>query len=299
MLSGRGAVELWSGHLDEAARVLDSGVAAAVVSGNEYEQADCLGQLALVEALRGGLRRAATLAAQASARAPTGSGRPASSRTPRRPSHWPGCTWSAMSCARRAAASSRRTPPSASARTSWSVPWPAWSRASSAWPKGAPSVAAQMVAGARRGWPVPPWLEQRLTLVESQACTAAGDIRAAFAAAERVRRRLRAGGGGCAGARVGGGRRPQQRQARAGPRAGRPRRGCPNGCACRRGWLTPGSATTAVTAHAVAGHLSPRCGWPSESSSGCRSPCSAAGSAACCGVTLNWPARTGSCSSPA
>src|SRR5205823_7011751 len=35
---------------------------------------------------------------------------------------------------------------------------------------------------ARCGWPVPPWLEHRLTLVESQACAAAGHIRAALAA---------------------------------------------------------------------------------------------------------------------
>jgi hypothetical protein len=43
VLSGRGAVELWSGHLDEAARILDSGVAAAAASGGEHERADCLG----------------------------------------------------------------------------------------------------------------------------------------------------------------------------------------------------------------------------------------------------------------
>ena len=60
VLSGRGAVELWSGHLDEAARTLESGVAAATASGGEDERADCLGHLALVEALRGRLRRAAT-----------------------------------------------------------------------------------------------------------------------------------------------------------------------------------------------------------------------------------------------
>src|SRR5204863_5309981 len=36
------------------------------------------------------------------------------------------------------------------------------------------------------GWPVPPWLEQRLTPVESRARAAAGDIRAALAVAERA-----------------------------------------------------------------------------------------------------------------
>ena len=61
LLSGRGAVELWSGQLDQAARTLDSGVAAATASGAEDERADCLGYLALVEALRGRLGRAAAV----------------------------------------------------------------------------------------------------------------------------------------------------------------------------------------------------------------------------------------------
>jgi hypothetical protein len=55
---------LWSGHLDQAARTLDSGMAATALGG-EDERGDCLGSLALVEALRGRLSRAATLAAQA------------------------------------------------------------------------------------------------------------------------------------------------------------------------------------------------------------------------------------------
>src|SRR5271166_3349567 len=58
VLSGRGAVELWSGHLDEAARALESGAAA---SGGEAERAGCLGHLALVEALRGRPRRTRAL----------------------------------------------------------------------------------------------------------------------------------------------------------------------------------------------------------------------------------------------
>ena len=67
VLSGRGAIELWSGHLDEAARVLESGVAAETASGGPGESADCLGHLALAEALRGRLCRAATVATQATA----------------------------------------------------------------------------------------------------------------------------------------------------------------------------------------------------------------------------------------
>ncbi len=64
-LVARGVVELWSGHLDEAVCVLDSGVAAASAPGAARERAECLGYLALAEGLRGGLGRAAELAAQA------------------------------------------------------------------------------------------------------------------------------------------------------------------------------------------------------------------------------------------
>ena len=67
VLASRGAAELWSGRLDEAAHVLDLAVGAATGPVGERERAHCLGHLALVEALRGRLRRAAKLAAQATA----------------------------------------------------------------------------------------------------------------------------------------------------------------------------------------------------------------------------------------
>jgi len=66
VLSGRGAIELWSGQLDEAARTFKSAV-TATASGAEDERADCLGHLALVEALRGRLHSATELTAQATA----------------------------------------------------------------------------------------------------------------------------------------------------------------------------------------------------------------------------------------
>jgi LuxR family transcriptional regulator, maltose regulon positive regulatory protein len=49
-------------------------------------------------------------------------------------------------------------------------------------------VAAQMVARARQGWSVPPWLDHRLTLIESRTYAAAGDALAAVAAATRAGR---------------------------------------------------------------------------------------------------------------
>ena len=76
VLCDRGAVELWSGHLDQAARVLDSGVATASASGGEYERAGCLGQLALVKALRGRLRHAAKLVTGATAALAAGEQQP-------------------------------------------------------------------------------------------------------------------------------------------------------------------------------------------------------------------------------
>ena len=54
--------------------------------------------------------------------------------------------------------------------------------------QGRAAAAAQSVARARSGWSVPAWLDQRLSLAESRAYAAAGDIRAALAAAGRVGR---------------------------------------------------------------------------------------------------------------
>jgi hypothetical protein len=72
---GRGVVELWSGHLDEAARIFEAGLAEAG-SGGEREHDDWAGYLALAEALRGRLGRAAELASQATLRRPSPAARP-------------------------------------------------------------------------------------------------------------------------------------------------------------------------------------------------------------------------------
>ena len=104
VLCGRGVVELWSGNLDEAARILDSGVAAAAASGAEYERAGCLGHLALIAAWRGRPQRAAKLAAHATAATAAGAPRPlAGTQALRHSSRSPGCTWNTVSCVRRTA----------------------------------------------------------------------------------------------------------------------------------------------------------------------------------------------------
>ena len=54
--------------------------------------------------------------------------------------------------------------------------------------EGRAAAAAQIIARARSGWSVPAWLDHRLSLAESRAHAAAGDIPAALAAAGRAGR---------------------------------------------------------------------------------------------------------------
>ena len=189
VLSGRGAVEMWSGNLDEAARVLEAGVAAATVAGSEYERAACVGYLALVETLRGGLCRAAKLAAEVTAvLAADGPSPPV-----QHPNHaalvalaWVHTERNELREARgrlkQADAALDVHPDKLLGAVACLV------AAGAGLAEERAGVATQMVAAARRGWPVPPWLEQWLTMVESRACAAAGDIGAALAAAERAGR---------------------------------------------------------------------------------------------------------------
>ena len=204
--SGRAAVELWSGHLDEAARVLEAarvpgvacvpGVArvpevrsaAEAVSGGEDQRAGCAGLLALVEALRGRLRRAAELAGQAilvadERRLPGWNQNPAALIA---------LAWvhlerndlrEARSCLKQADAGLVASPDKLIGAVAYLA------AASVALAEGRAPAAAQIIARARSGWPVPVWLDQQLSLVESRACAAAGDIPTALAAAERADRR--------------------------------------------------------------------------------------------------------------
>jgi len=184
VLAGRGAVELWSGHLDQAARTFDSGLAAATASGEEDERADCLGHLALVEALRGRLYRAGTVAAQATAALTTGEPIPYPS-----PAALVALAWvhlehnelrEAHSRLKQADTALHVTPD----KLIGTLAGLAAAYGALAEPRTA--AAAQIIARARSGWPVPAWLDQRLSLVESRAYAAAGDIQAALAAAGRA-----------------------------------------------------------------------------------------------------------------
>jgi LuxR family transcriptional regulator, maltose regulon positive regulatory protein len=176
VLSGRGAVELWSGHLDQAARVLQAGVAAQAASGGQDEPAACVGHLALAEALRGRLRRAAELAGRAARQDPDSAALVA-------------LAWVHLEryelretrlCLKQADAALATSPDTLTATVAWLV------AAGGALAEGRAEAAAQIITRARSGWPVPTWLDQQLSLAESRACAASGDTPAALAAARRA-----------------------------------------------------------------------------------------------------------------
>ena len=185
LVSGRAAVELWCGHLDEAAHVLEAGVAEAA-SGGEYEQADWVGQLALVEALRGRLDHAAKLASDAALAAGEENRPPGWNANP---APLIALAWvhlqrnelrETRSLIKQADAALGVRPDKLVGAVAYLV------AAGGALAEGRATVAAQIITRARSGWRVPAWLDQQLSLLESRACAAADDIPAALAAAERA-----------------------------------------------------------------------------------------------------------------
>ena len=186
VLADRGAVELWLGHLDEAARFLDAGMAAAAGPGGEHERAACLGHLALVEALRGRLCHAAELADQGTVALAADEQRPPQQQDP---AALAALAWvhlerdelrTAGRLLKQLDAALSVSPDKLIGAVGCLI------AACSGLAEGFGEAAAQMVARARSGWSVPAWLDQRLSLVESRAYVAAGDISAAVAAAERA-----------------------------------------------------------------------------------------------------------------
>ena len=185
VLAGRGVVELWAGDLEEAAAYFAEGATATALAA-AYERADCLGYLALVEALSGRLDRAAERAEAAAEAISSGSddltehiisGAAVAlawvylQRGDMREAHvqlklaesalraGPDKLVSALACAvaaQRGMAGGRAT------------------------------AAVEMIRHAREEWTPPGWLEARLAVLESRAWTAAGDAPAAVAAAQRA-----------------------------------------------------------------------------------------------------------------
>jgi LuxR family maltose regulon positive regulatory protein len=181
-LSGRGALELWSGHLDQAVRSLQAGVAAPAASGAEGALADCLGHLALAEAWCGRLSRAAELARRAVRE--SGQHRPAAPD----PAALVALAWVHLErCELRAARDRLKQVDAAlGARPDQPVAAAAYLVAAGcALAEGHAAAAAQITARARTGCRVPAWLDHQLSLVQARAYLAAGDIPAALATAGR------------------------------------------------------------------------------------------------------------------
>ena len=176
-LSARGAVQMWSGRLDDAASTLDQ--AAAVMCGS----CDCFGSRALVEALRGRFTHAGRLAVTASA--PPGAG-----------SAWHhgaaaevALAWAHLERNQLNEAAGRlaRAEDALHAqpdRLIGALAWLVAARLSLA--RGRAEAAAEMIGRAGSGWPLPPWLERRLALAASHAYAANGDVQAALDAARRA-----------------------------------------------------------------------------------------------------------------
>lgn len=186
VLCGRAAGELGAGRLDEAASVLDPIATTSVRPGADSGRAGYLGLLALVEAARGQLARAAELASQAVAISPGELPAPVQRPEPAAlvAAAWvrlergelPAARhWLTQADAALAADPDRLTGAVACLLVAWS-----------ALAEGRASVAQRFIARARAGWCAPAWLDHILRHAESRACVAAGDIPGAIAAAERL-----------------------------------------------------------------------------------------------------------------
>ena len=178
VLSGRGAVELWSGHLGEAAATFEAAIAAVPAPDSTHERASCLGYLALADALRGRLNRAASTAGDAERLSAPIS--PAAhvalatfyvERNELRQAHGE---------LKRAEGALRLYPDRLTGTVACLM------AARKALAEGHPDNAVEIARKARHGGPLPYWLERRLAMLESRACAAAGDATAALDAAGRA-----------------------------------------------------------------------------------------------------------------
>ena len=175
VLSGRGAVEFWSGHLDASAATLEAGVAAACASGSANERADCLGHLALLEALRGRLNHAEELTADA-AGTPENNGDEPLQRVSSAAEVALACVHTERNELTLAGARLKQADEALRARPDKLISAAAClvaARRSLA--GGRAAVAAEIVGRARHGWSPPSWLDHRLRLLESSVCAAVSD----------------------------------------------------------------------------------------------------------------------------
>ena len=186
VLSACGAAYLRVDRVDDAIAAFRAGARAASAPGSARGRTDCLAYLALVEALGGRLSRAAGLAEEAARVneassetliehiAPAVSVALASVHLDRNEMA------QAHGQLRLAEAALRVTPDQLIGAVA------ALLAARRRLAAGRPAAALDIIGRARRGWSPPDWLENRLTLLESRAHAASGDVRAAVAAARRA-----------------------------------------------------------------------------------------------------------------
>ena len=178
-----GALELWAGDFDHAAVTLSAAGATAQHTG---QRADCQGHLALLEALRGRLSRAAELAA-----APAGADRDHQARADESSSCAATVAMAyvhvernelpeARRCLRRADEILQLAPDKLIGAVACLV------AARGFLAQRRPGPVAALADRARHGWSPPPWLDQRLLLAQSQAHLAQGNIPSAVEAARRA-----------------------------------------------------------------------------------------------------------------
>ncbi len=178
VLSARGTVHLWSGDL-AAATAAFLAAATAAPQGSD-EQAGCHGHLALIEALHGRLNRATELAG-AMTTVPAGGPVPSAAVALAlvhlqryEPAAWQRCL--------KLADTALRAHPD---RLTGALACLVAARGAVAQARG--PAASVLLRRARHGWSPPPWLDHLLTVAESHAHTAAGNIRAALDSADRAR----------------------------------------------------------------------------------------------------------------
>jgi LuxR family maltose regulon positive regulatory protein len=187
VMAGCGVVEAWAGRLDAAA-VRFAGAAASAARETAHERADCLGYLALVEALRGRLSRAAERAGQAADAMSHGGGDLAEHIIPAAnvALAWvclqQGDTQEAHAQLKLAEAALQSGPDKLVSALACVV------AAQRRLAGGQAAPATDMIRRAAQDWsPSPPgWLEAMLIVLESRARAAAGDAPAAVATAQRA-----------------------------------------------------------------------------------------------------------------
>ena len=186
VLLASGTAKFWAGEADRAADTLKAGIAAASAPGSSREKAGCLGQLSLLEALRGRLSRAVQFAGDAASVTED---------------HDQECVVLALPAVSAALAyvhlerNELRQAHEQLALADAALriqPDPLMSSVASLiaagcrLAEGHADAALESISRVRQRWQLPQWLERMLALLESQACAAAGNRTAAVEAAARA-----------------------------------------------------------------------------------------------------------------